>query len=202
MASGTPESIANMMERYLAGDDRALRRLHRRLKPVLRRAIEQRLFDRARVEDVLQSTFIKAHLSRDRFHWEGRHSDEAVVRWYGAIARHSALDEIRSTQRRRRRIQEVVRRSWIEDEGYALRGASRHFEDDVVAREAQARTIRRVRAAVAVLPPSQRQVVELHRLEGLSADEVGRRLQLQPVTIRVRAHRAQKRLANALQAAA
>lgn len=202
MSMKDEDSIAGMMERYLDGDDRALRLLHRRLLPLLRRTIEQRLFDRALVDDVLQSTFLKAHLSRERFHWEGRHSDQAVVRWYGAIARHSALDQIRSTQRRRRRVREVVRRADVEDQGFAVRPMSRNLEDAIVEREAQAQIARRVRDAVAVLPDGQRRVVELHRLDELSTEEVGQRLHLKPVTIRVRAHRAQKRLAQALQPAA
>lgn len=203
VAGAADETIAGMMERYLAGDERALRTLYRRLRPLLRRTVEQRLFDTGRIDDVLQTTFIKAHLSRKRFRWEGLHSDQAVVRWYGAIARHSALDEVRRNQRRSRRVQEVVRRANADgDDGFALRMETGNLEDALVENEQKARRIERVQDAVAALPPAQRQVVELHRLQGLTAEEVGERLHLRPVTIRVRAHRAQKKLAVTLQPAA
>jgi RNA polymerase sigma factor (sigma-70 family) len=74
----------------------------------------------------------------------------------------------------------------------------RHLEEVLSEQEAERLRARRLREAVATLPPGQRATIVLHRLEELSAERVGERLRLQPVTVRVRTHRAQKRLAEAL----
>jgi RNA polymerase sigma-70 factor (ECF subfamily) len=55
-----------------------------------------------------------------------------------------------------------------------------------------------VRDAIARLPAGQREVVELHKLRGMSMAEVAERLRLREGAVRVRAHRAYKALARLL----
>src|SRR5919202_1096714 len=58
----------------------------------------------------------------------------------------------------------------------------------------------RVRAAVATLPPAQREVVTLRDIEGLTADEVCRLLELSEANQRVLLHRGRSRVRAALEA--
>ena len=57
---------------------------------------------------------------------------------------------------------------------------------------------KRVHAALAGLPAAQREIVEMHKLAGLSMAEIATRLQIREGAVRVRAHRAYKALARAL----
>ena len=59
-------------------------------------------------------------------------------------------------------------------------------------------TIERVRVAIAQLPSGQREVVELHKLQGMSMAQVSQRLQIREGAARVRAHRGYKALARLL----
>ena len=57
-----------------------------------------------------------------------------------------------------------------------------------------------VQEAVASLPNSQRDVVKMHKLDGLSMREISEKLDVREGTLRVRAHRAYKALAERLSA--
>jgi RNA polymerase sigma-70 factor (ECF subfamily) len=59
-------------------------------------------------------------------------------------------------------------------------------------------TAREVLAAVERLPVGQREVIRLHKLEGLPMAEVAERLKVREGAVRVRAHRAYKGLAELL----
>jgi RNA polymerase sigma factor (sigma-70 family) len=63
---------------------------------------------------------------------------------------------------------------------------ARNFDPEMAAR---------VQAALAALPAGQREVVELHKLQGMSMAEVAERLAIREGAVRVRAHRAYKALA-------
>jgi bifunctional DNase/RNase len=55
-----------------------------------------------------------------------------------------------------------------------------------------------VRESIALLPSSEREVVALHYVDGLSCEEVGALLGVSPGAVRVRLHRARARLRNEL----
>lgn len=182
---------AARMEAYLRGDDHALTTLFRVLAPRLRRFLQTRIDDADMVEDVVQQTFIKAHLGRHAFRaraTDGRHSDDAIVAWFLAIARNTAIDGLRSERRHQRgRVHEGDAGESCVDECASDMPDPEQLhidaQSDIAVRE-------QVRAAVGRLPPSQRDVVLLHKLEGLSMQQVAQRLHVMPGAARVRAHRA------------
>ncbi|HWB80412.1 MAG TPA: RNA polymerase sigma factor [Nannocystaceae bacterium] len=189
------------MDAYLQGDDHALADLYRLLAPRVRRVVRARIDDPDLVEDIVQLTFVKAHLGRHAFRSRtiGAASDEAVVAWYMAIARNTAIDGVRSEQRHHRgRVRELeeTTESCVIDDGA-------HPDPEAVALDDEAReeTRSRVRAAILALPASQRDVVVLHKLRGLPMQEVAEQLQVRPGAVRVRAHRAYLSLARTLAAA-
>ncbi len=145
--------------------------------------------DEPTVDDLLQLTFLKAHLARGRFLVHGDDPDGAVQGWYFAIARNVALDHLRSRSRQdRRRV----------DLEFDLPDENSELEQTISEREVAEEAIEQVREAIARLPASQREVVELHKLRGLSMAEVAQRLQIREGAARVRAHRGYRALARLL----
>jgi RNA polymerase sigma-70 factor (ECF subfamily) len=179
------------MDRYVDGDRWAFTRLHGQLGPRLRGFLMKLVRDEATVDDLLQLTFLKAHLARERFYVQGNDPDGAVQGWYFAIARNVALDHLRSRSRQdRRRV----------DQGpdLELADALGTIEGHITDREIADEIVEHVREAIAQLPTSQREVVELHKLRGLSMAEVAARLEIREGAARVRAHRGYKALARLL----
>jgi RNA polymerase sigma-70 factor (ECF subfamily) len=184
-----------LMDRYVDGDRWAFSRLHAQLGPRLRGLLMKLVRDEATVDDLLQLTFLKAHLARERFYVQGDDPDGAVQAWYFAIARNVALDHLRSRSRQDRRRVELER-----DEGpdLELADALGTIEEHIADRELADEIVEQVRQAIARLPDSQREVVELHKLSGLSMAEVAARLEIREGAARVRAHRGYKALARLL----
>lgn len=183
------------MERYIDGDPRAFGRLHARLEPRLRAFLIKLVRDEAAVDDLVQLTLLKAHLARERFELQGGDPDGAVQGWYFAISRNVAMDFLRSKYRgdqRRAGPDEDA------DRVEALADGGPDPEQVGVAIEREAEIVERVREAIAQLPAGQREVVELHKLRGLSMAEIAERLQVREGAVRVRAHRAYKALARLL----
>lgn len=183
------------MERYVDGDPSAFSELHDRLRPRLRGLLLKVARDEAAVDDLVQLTLLKAHLARDRFALQGGDPDGAVLAWYFAIGRNVALDFLRERYRGQRRQADPA----------APRDAVEQLPDGALdpealgeRREHEAEIVARVREAIAQLPAGQREVVELHKLRGMSMAEVAERLQVREGAVRVRAHRAYKALARLL----
>jgi RNA polymerase sigma-70 factor (ECF subfamily) len=199
--TGTPR-IATIMQSYLDGDFTALAKLYRLLAPRVRRTVQGRIHDADLVEDVVQQTFVRAHFGRQGFRARTADavlSDEAVVAWYLAIARNTAIDGVRSEQRHRRG------RVAVDDDTKPLfpldaRSQSVDPEESRMDDERRAETRARVRAAIFDLPASQRDVVVMHKLRGLPMQAVADQLQVRPGAVRVRAHRAYASLAKRLAA--
>ena len=200
MARARDPEIAGLytaMERYIDGDSRSFTRLHGVLAPRLRGFLTRLVGDREAVDDLLQATMLKAHLARDRFELQGGDPDGAVQGWYFAIARNAAMDHLRQRYRRQRR-EAFAGASRADDERDPIANLADQdptVEELGLDREREAEIIDRVQAAIAQLPAGQREVVEYHKLAGMSMAEVAQRLEIREGAVRVRAHRAYKALA-------
>jgi RNA polymerase sigma-70 factor (ECF subfamily) len=188
------------MERYVDGDPRAFAELHAQLGPRLRGLAIKLVGREAAVEDLVQLTFLKAHLARDRFEVRGDDADASVQAWYFAIGRNVCMDHLRQRYREDQRTQRTRGGDGdtgrdpiaeLADPAVSLEqlGMDTQTHDDVIAA---------VRAAIAALPATQREVVELHKLQGMTMAEIAERLQVREGAIRVRAHRAYRSLARML----
>ncbi len=183
------------MDRYVDGDPTAFRRLHARLEPRLRGFLMKLVRDESAVDDLSQLTLLKAHLARERFALQGGNPDGAVQGWYFAIARNVAMDFLRDRYRGERR------RAGAEDEEdpvATLADEGPNAEQLGQMAEDEAEIVERVRAAIRCLSPGQREVVELHKLRGMSMAQIAERLQIREGAVRVRAHRAYRALARLL----
>ncbi len=189
-------SLHQMMARYVAGDDEVFARLYAALAPRVRSRLSRLVHDPVLVDDLLQLTFLRAHAARERFESVEVGADRAVEGWYLSIARNVALDHLREHYRRERRHQTVVARGDGASIGAPEPGVSP--EDLGLEIEATREAARVLDQALEQLPATQRDVVRLHKLGGLSMAEVADRLRVKQGAVRVRAHRAYKALAEIL----
>lgn len=186
------DPLVALMLRYLGGELDVFSALYRALAPHVRRQVHAILGGDPMADDLVQDTFLKAHAARGRFDPSRLRGAEGVIAWFCAIARNAAVSELR----RRYSGSRVSAEPGPEPE---------HLPCDAPDAERWALWLERrhrahalVHRSLAHLPPSQRQVVELHKLRGLTMREVAQRLGIRPVTARVRAHRAYRAMADRL----
>lgn len=193
------EGLSDLMEGYLDGDDRAFAHLYERLAPLVRSQIRSKISNPATAEDLLQATFMKAHGARQRFATpDGSNPDRAVVVWYSTIARNATIDHLRRIYRERAVTLDTAGEDTTELLE-SMRDTSPDSESLAVEHERQLGITARIRQALAGLPASQREVVKLHKLDGLTMAEISEQLGVREGTLRVRAHRGYKALAGMLE---
>jgi RNA polymerase sigma-70 factor (ECF subfamily) len=193
---GHIDGLYDKMARYVDGDRRAFLELYDLLSPRIRGFLMKLVRSDSVVDDLLQVTMLKAHLARERFTLQGGHPDGAVQGWYFAIARNVAMDHLRQASRSERRM--VSRSDGSQDHVANLSDGAPSLEEIATHSEEETEIIEKVREAIAKLPPGQREVVELHKLKGLSMAQVASRLAIREGAVRVRAHRGYKALARLL----
>lgn len=155
MTSSTPGGAASdrdLIERWKAGDSRAATLLVERHAGALARfAVSSG--EREEVEELVQDTFVRAFSSLDSFRGES-----SLRTWLFTIERRLILDRRRSQRRQKTTVS--VQAADAVTEYDAL--------DSLLAEEAQSR----VRKAVDLLSPMQREVFTLRVEQGLSYIEI------------------------------
>jgi RNA polymerase sigma-70 factor (ECF subfamily) len=158
-----------LMARYAAGDDAAFELLYSRFSRQLFGYLLRLCGDRDRAEDLLQTTFEKAHRSRCS-HVTG----SPVGPWLFAIARHSFYDE----ERRRRARPESLTSDGILPEP---------CKPDVTP---AAEVLEPLRQALARLPSTHRDAFVLTKWFGQSGAEAATALHITSASLKARVHRA------------
>jgi RNA polymerase sigma-70 factor, ECF subfamily len=172
-------SAGELLARVAVGDETAFARLCDVFAgPVLGEALRH-LADRAAAEDVTQEVFLRIWRNARTFD-PVRGSAEA---WIATIARNAARDALR---RRRTTVDEAVEE----------RSDPAADPPADVANAAESLVLQ---AAVAELPPPQREVIELAYWRGLSQAEIAERLALPLGTVKTRTRRGLALLAEALE---
>jgi RNA polymerase sigma-70 factor (ECF subfamily) len=186
--------LGELMQRYIDGDERAFTEMYRRLRPRLLGLIQRRVSDREAARDLAQVVFTRAHRARSRYVTPpGRDRDRAVWTWYAAIARNASTDFLRRGYSQRARATQV--NSVGDTDAIEFFGDdSPNPEERLLHAEQEDQIRARVRGAIACLPANQREVVQLHKLDGLSMRAISSQLHVREGTLRVRGHRAYKAL--------
>ncbi len=140
--------------------------------------------DYQKVEDLAQETFLKAWRFLDRF--DGR---APFNHWLSRIALRVALDHLRRQKRVRAEIA-------LSDLGESALDWLQAPGDDAEPAARQAAEL--LHAAMAGLPPEDRQVLTLLELEGRSVNEICELTGFSNAAVRVRAHRARAKLRKTL----
>jgi len=132
------------------------------------------LSDRPAAEDLVQEVFIRLLKYRRTYRDDGRFQT-----WMFHIARNVRNDHIR----KRRPDQLTADMPEPEAAGTDQAAAVENAED-----------LERLRRALLRLPDDRRELVVLARYQGMSHEEIGAVLRVEPGTVRVRLHRALKEL--------
>ena len=163
------------MARAQDGDAAAYAALLRAMAPVLRGYAARRLGDGPDAEDAVQEILIAMHAIRHTYE-----PTRPFGPWLMTIARRRVIDQLR------RRSHRLARES--DDLADAVEVASDREDPSVLADRVV--DIRAVRAAVAGLPPRQREAVRLLRLEERALDEAAAASRQSTGALKVACHRA------------
>jgi RNA polymerase sigma-70 factor (ECF subfamily) len=166
------EKLETLMARYQAGDFTAARCLIDRLSPQLHRFLDAQSPTRADADDLLQETWLRIHRVRHTYR-----PGEPLPPWIYAIARRVRVDHYRKATR------STVRELRLEDlpDGTAIAPAVfSHAED--------------LEQLLAPLSASQREVLEMLKVAGMSLEEVARATSCSVGSVKQKVHRAYEKL--------
>jgi RNA polymerase sigma-70 factor (ECF subfamily) len=161
-----------LMARYQQGDFVAATALIDRLSPQLHRFFVVQFASREHADDLLQETWLRIHKVRHTYR-----AGEPVLPWFYAIARHVRVDHYRKASRTTAREQRLEEMSEV---AVAIPGESGGTPD--------------LEALLAPLPESQREVVEMLKVAGMSLEEVARATSSSVGSVKQKAHRAYEKL--------
>jgi RNA polymerase sigma-70 factor (ECF subfamily) len=164
--------LESLMARYQQGDSSAANALVSRLSPQLHRFFAMQVVSRRDADDLLQETWLRIHEARHTYR-----PGEPVLPWLYAIARHIRVDHFRKAIRTEKREQELARNADIA-----------HNPAEQSARTPD------VEALLATLPESQREVIAMLKVAGMSLEEVARATASSVGSVKQKAHRAYEKL--------
>jgi RNA polymerase sigma-70 factor, ECF subfamily len=161
--------LRELMRQYQDGDSVALEQLVRRISPILLRYFAGSPSDRNVAEDLLQDCWIQVHRSRHTYRLS-----EPLMPWIFAIARHTRLDGYRKRRRLESRESLVAD---LPDHLHSRAPQIAHRGDDFDR-------------LLAALPDSQREVIVMLKVSGMSLQEVARATSSTVGAVKQKAHRA------------
>jgi RNA polymerase sigma-70 factor (ECF subfamily) len=160
------------MARYQRGDSTAAAALVNRLSPQLRGFFLALFISREHADDLLQETWLQIHRARHTYQ-PGR----PLLPWFYAIARHVRVDHQRRALRAGTREQALDENVEVAQESASGTGKSRDLE-----------------GILATLPESQREVITMLKVTGMSLEEVARATSSSVGSVKQKAHRAYEKL--------
>lgn len=169
-----------LMAQSQDGDREAYRLLLQSILPYLRALARRAGLPGDEVEDAVQDVLMTLHLIRHSY-------DPArpFAPWLAAVARHRIID------RRRRLVRRALRESPLGAEAETLPALPTYLPET-------ASEIRRMKTAIATLPPGQRQAIEMLKLKEMSLKEASAASGQSIPALKVAVHRAVKRLRSLL----
>jgi RNA polymerase sigma-70 factor, ECF subfamily len=165
-------NLEMLMARYQEGDFAAATELIDQLSPQLHRFFVAQFASRVDADDLLQETWLRIHKVRHTYR-----AGEPVLPWFYAIARHVRVDHYRKAIRTTAREQRLEETSEV---AAAIPGES-PMADDLVA-------------LLAPLPESQREVITMLKVAGMSLEEVARATSSSVGSVKQKVHRAYEKL--------
>jgi len=194
MADSAPAPSApadrDLIEAAASGNERAIASLYDRYGGVLYAVAYRIVGQRADAEEVVIEAFAQVWREAPRF----EPTRGTVAGWLTMIARSRALDMVRARSRRER-----ITATAAADRPGVSPGMS-DWRPDAVGALDDAERRSRVKAALEVLSPPQRQAIELAYFEGLSQSEIAERLQEPLGTVKTRVRLGMQKLREALRA--
>ncbi|MBL4692039.1 MAG: sigma-70 family RNA polymerase sigma factor [Magnetovibrio sp.] len=162
------------------GEEAAYANLLQAILPRIRSIVGRRVNDPGRAEDIVQEVFLSVH--------KNRHTYDPKLKfapWLHVISERRTIDFLRKLYRNNER--EVLVGEYPET---FMAGAANTIEDEALAFDDRDR----LNAALALLPPGQRQAVELLKLKELSLKEAAEVSGMTVASLKVSMHRGLKSL--------
>ncbi len=159
------------MAGYQRGDREAATALIDRISPQLHRFFMTQVFSRRYADDLLQQTWLRIHEARHTYR-----PAEPVLPWIYAIARHVRVDSYRKA----RRVEDRERQMDVLPEAAMRETGSQSGPD--------------LEALLGSLPESQREVVMMLKVSGMTLEEVARATSSSVGSVKQKAHRAYEKL--------
>jgi RNA polymerase sigma-70 factor (ECF subfamily) len=174
----TSSNLDTLMARYQAGDFAAVTALVEYVGPKLHRFFMAQSASRSDADDLLQETWLRIHRVRHTYR-----PGEPVLPWFYAIARRVRIDHYRRASRttaRERPLEEVpdLAATLSREEAYA---------DDL-------------ETLLAPLSESQREVIWMMKVTGMSLEEVARATSCSIGSVKQKVHRAYRKLRDRINA--
>lgn len=167
-----------LMSGYQLGDPVAATALIHQLSPLLRRYFLSEPSSRAHAEDLLQETWLRIHRVRHTYR-----PGEPVLPWLYAIARHVRIDHYRRATRTTAREKKLTDVTRIDESASVEQAPWDELE-----------------SLLAPLPASQREVLQMLKVSGMSLEEVARATSSTVGSVKQRVHRAYKKLRESIRA--
>lgn len=184
----TPEQERKVVQRVRAGDADAFEALVRAHEKTVYNIALRMLGNPQDAEDAAQDAFLKAYRSMDAL----QNNDRFSV-WLYRIVSNVCLDQLR-TRKRRQETSVTVENDEGELEELELpdeRFSPAHLLDRKLTREA-------VQRGLNALSDEARNILLLREIRGLSYEEIGQALNLEPGTVKSRLFRSRKKLCEIL----
>lgn len=163
--------IESLLRGYQQGDAAAANELARRVSPALFRYFLHHTQRHAEAEDLLQETWLRLHRARASYR-----PGEPAMPWIFAIANHTRLDRLRKVMRRREIAMDAP--------------------PDIAAPMAERGP--GVEELLRGLPESQRDVLLMLKVSGMSLEEVAKATGSSVGSVKQKAHRAYEKLRSLL----
>lgn len=161
-----------LMAGYQRGDLSAAANLIEHISPQLHRFFLAQSLSRTDADDLLQETWLRIHKVRHTYR-----PGEPALPWFYAIARHVRVDHYRKSIRTTagaRRLEEMSK--------------------DAAVVPSESDDADGLNALLAPLSDSQREVIEMLKVAGMTLEEVARATSSTVGSVKQRAHRAYKKL--------
>jgi RNA polymerase sigma-70 factor (ECF subfamily) len=169
--------LESLMARYRQGDFAAATALVNLLSPQLHRFFLVQFVSRRYADDLLQETWLRIHEVRHTYR-----PGQPVLPWLYAIARNIRVDHYRKARRAEIREQSLNENLDIaQPAGTGAAGTGAAGTPDL-------------EAILATLPDSQREVIAMLKVAGMSLEEVARATSSSVGSVKQKAHRAYERL--------
>jgi RNA polymerase sigma-70 factor, ECF subfamily len=168
--------LQSLMARYTEGDSAAATVLVSLLSPQLHRFFQMQFVSRRHADDLLQETWMRIHQVRQTYR-----VGQPVLPWLYAIARNVRVDHYRKAHRAESREERLEEGSHIPE-----------------APPDQSTGTPDIEALLATLPESQREVIVMLKVSGMSLEEVARATSSSVGSVKQKAHRAYERLRKGL----
>ncbi|MGE0278073.1 MAG: sigma-70 family RNA polymerase sigma factor [Nitrospiraceae bacterium] len=169
-------SFEGLMRLAQQGDRKAYAALFQAITPLLRSFVSNRIRDNSEAEDVVQEILLSVHRASHTYDTE-----RPFKIWMFTIARYRLNDYLRRIYRNSGRSDIS-----LEDLDYEISGP------DVTGQRDQREYLDR---ALSALPEKQRKIVLMMKVEGHTAEETARAMNMSVSAVKVAAHRAYKVLA-------